>query len=79
MTAKIFQPISARPAPVQTEGVIAWTRVNLFGDRTTALMTIVIGTILLYVIPQLLSWAIFRAFSWLSILIRTLVKVSLLM
>ena len=64
MTAKIFQPIAPRPAPVQTEGVVAWMRFNLFGDWATALMTVVIGGILLYLIPQLLSWAIFRA-AWL--------------
>ena len=64
MTAKTFQPIAARPAPVQTEGILAWMRVNLFGDWATSLMTVVIGGIFLYVIPQFLGWAIFRA-SWL--------------
>lgn len=63
MTAQTFQPIEARPAPVQTSGIIAWMRRNLFGDWATALMTVVIGGTLLYVVPQLLSWAIFRA-SW---------------
>lgn len=64
MTAKTFQPIASRPAPVKTEGLIAWIRFNLFGDWTTALMTIVIGGVFLYVVPQFLSWAVFRA-SWL--------------
>ncbi|WP_296442946.1 amino acid ABC transporter permease [Rhodoferax sp. UBA5149] len=64
MTAQIFQPIAPRPAPIRTEGLVAWIRFNLFGDWMTALMTVVIGGALLYLIPQLLSWAIFRA-SWL--------------
>jgi general L-amino acid transport system permease protein len=64
MTAKTFQPIASRPAPVKTEGLIAWIRFNLFGDWTTALMTVVIGGLFLYVVPQFLSWAVFRA-SWL--------------
>lgn len=63
MTAQTFQPIEARPAPVQTSGIVAWMRSNLFGDWATAVMTIVIGGALLYLVPQLLSWAIFRA-SW---------------
>lgn len=63
MTAKTFQPIAPRAAPVQTEGVIAWIRSNLFGDWMTSLMTVVIGGVLLYLIPQFLGWAVFRA-SW---------------
>jgi general L-amino acid transport system permease protein len=43
---------------------VAWIRSNLFGDWKTALMTFVIGGVLLYVLPQFLSWAVFRA-SWL--------------
>jgi len=64
MTAKTFQPIASRSAPVKTEGLIAWIRFNLFGDWPTALMTVVIGGVFLYVVPQFLSWAVFRA-SWL--------------
>ena len=63
MNAKTFQPMAARAAPVPTEGVVAWIRLNLFGDWATAVMTIVIGAVLLYLIPQFLSWAVFRA-SW---------------
>ncbi len=61
VVARTFQPIAARPAPVQTEGSIAWIRINLFSDWLTGLMTIVVGAVLLYLVPQLLSWAIFRA------------------
>jgi general L-amino acid transport system permease protein len=63
MTAQTFQPIAARPAPVKTEGLVAWMRFNLFADWVTTLMTVVIGGTLLYLIPQFLGWAIFRA-SW---------------
>ena len=63
MTAKTFTPIAARPAPVQTAGPVAWVRNNLFSDWRTSLMTLVIGGAMLYLIPQFLSWAIFRA-SW---------------
>lgn len=64
MTAQTFQPIEPRPAPIQTHGFVAWTRLNLFGDWMTALTTVVMGGVLLYLVPQLLSWALFRA-SWL--------------
>ena len=63
MTAQTFQPIDPRPAPVSTEGPVAWVRINLFGDLVTGLMTVVIGAALLATIPQLLGWAVFRA-SW---------------
>ncbi|HOZ62831.1 MAG TPA: amino acid ABC transporter permease [Burkholderiaceae bacterium] len=63
MSAQTFQPIDPRPAPVKTEGIVAWIRINLFGDWVTGLMTVVIGSILLATVPQLLSWALFRA-SW---------------
>jgi general L-amino acid transport system permease protein len=63
MTGLTFKPIDARPAPVKTEGIVAWVRMNLFSDWATSLMTLVIGGALLYVVPHLLSWGIFRA-SW---------------
>ena len=61
MTEHTFQPIAPRPAPLQSSGLWAWIRINLFGDLMTALMTLVLGGALLYFVPQLLSWAIFRA------------------
>lgn len=61
MTALTFQPIEARPAPNKTEGLLAWVKINLFGGPITGLLTVLIGGALLYLIPQLLSWAIFRA------------------
>ena len=61
MTASTYQPIAARPAPVRTEGLIAWTRLNLFGDLRTALATLAIGGLLLWLIPRFLNWSLFHA------------------
>lgn len=63
MTAPTFQPIAPRPAPRRTQGLLAWWRINLFGDWITSLMTVVLGGALLYLMAQFISWAIFRA-SW---------------
>ena len=63
LTAETFQPIAARPAPVQTGGLFGWVRANLFSDWATGVMTLVVGGALLYLVPQLLSWAFWRA-SW---------------
>jgi len=64
MSAQTFQPIAPRPAPVRTEGFVAWVRLNLFRDVPTSLMTIIVVAALLATIPPLLGWALFRA-SWL--------------
>jgi general L-amino acid transport system permease protein len=32
MNTTTFQPIAARPAPVNTEGPVAWVKANLLGD-----------------------------------------------
>jgi general L-amino acid transport system permease protein len=64
MTAQTFQPIPARPAPVNTEGPVAWIKSNLLGDWKTTLSTFIVGGLLLYYLPQLLDWAVLRA-AWL--------------
>ena len=64
MSAGTFQPIAARPAPVKTTGLVAWVRANLFGDRATGLMTLLLGGALLYAALQFFSWAVIRA-AWL--------------
>jgi general L-amino acid transport system permease protein len=61
MTAQIFEPIAARPAPVKTEGVVAWIRTNLFGDIRTSIGTLAIGAVLLLILPRFLNWALFNA------------------
>jgi general L-amino acid transport system permease protein len=61
MSAQTFQPIAARPAPVKTEGMVAWIRTNLFGDASTSAGTLAILAVLLYVLPPFLSWAFLNA------------------
>ena len=56
-----FAPIAPRPAPVNTEGLLAWIRINLFSNASTSLVTLVVGGILAYFLPQLISWALLRA------------------
>ncbi len=63
MNATVFTPIEARPAPVNTEGPVAWIKSNLLADWKTSLSTLVIGVILLWYVPQILNWMLFSA-SW---------------
>ncbi len=64
MTAQSFQPIAARPAPARTEGALAWLHANLLGDWKTTLATLLVGGLLLWHVPQLVSWGLLRA-TWL--------------
>jgi general L-amino acid transport system permease protein len=64
MTAHTFEPIAARPAPVNTTGLVAWAKANLFNDWKTSLSTLIVGGLLLWYIPQLLNWAFLKAY-WL--------------
>ena len=61
MTAMTFEPVAARPAPIKTEGVVAWIRSNLFGSLGTALGTLAIGLVLLATVPRFLNWAFVNA------------------
>ncbi len=61
MNASTFQPIAARPAPNNTEGPVAWVKANLLADWKTTLSTFLIGGLLLWLVPQLLNWALFKA------------------
>lgn len=61
MSASTFQPIEARPAPVKTDGLVAWIRINLFADWKTTLGTLLIGAALLAILPRFLTWALFHA------------------
>jgi general L-amino acid transport system permease protein len=61
MTAITFQPIAARPAPVKTEGLVAWMRSNLFGSLGTSLGTLAIALVLLAIVPRFLNWALINA------------------
>ena len=61
MNASTFRPIAARPAPVNTEGPVAWVKANLLADWKTALSTVIIGGLLLWYVPQILNWAFISA------------------
>jgi general L-amino acid transport system permease protein len=61
MNANTFKPIAPRPAPVNTEGPVVWVKANLLADWKTTLATILIGAILLWLMPQVLNWALFKA------------------
>jgi general L-amino acid transport system permease protein len=61
MSAFTFEPIAARPAPIKTEGLVAWIKSNLFGSMSTALGTIAIGLLMLAVVPRFLNWALVNA------------------
>jgi len=61
MNSTTFQPIAPRPAPVNTEGPVAWVKANLLADWKTSLATVVIGAMLLWLVPQILNWAIVKA------------------
>ena len=61
MTAKTFEPIAPRPAPVRTDGLVAWAQRNLFADWKTTVATLLIGGVLAWYLPQLLNWALFSA------------------
>lgn len=63
MTSTTFQPIAPRPAPVNSEGPLAWIKSNLLADWKTSLGTLVIGGLLLWLLPQAINWAFITA-SW---------------
>ena len=65
MSARIFEPILARPAPTRSAGPLGWLRSKLFSDWKTSLATLLVGTLLAYYLPQLMDWAVLRA-RWLS-------------
>lgn len=59
--AFVLNSIAPRPAPKKTEGILPWLKTNLFGDVPTTLATILFGGFLLWLIPQILDWAVVRA------------------
>jgi general L-amino acid transport system permease protein len=59
--AAVFQPIAPRPAPIRTSGALPWIRANLFGDWQSALTTVVMLGLALYLLPGTLRWLVFDA------------------
>ena len=56
-----FVAIEPRPAPVQTEGLLPWVRKNLFGNLPSAVVTLLMLGLLLWLLPKLFSWAVLNA------------------
>lgn len=56
-----FSPIAPRPAPIETEGVVAWVRSNFFSSIWNGLVTIVVLGLLARVGAGLLDWAVLHA------------------
>lgn len=61
MRAQTYPPVAPRPAPIPTEGGVAWCKNNLFHDWTTGLATVAIGAVLLAVVLRLFQWAVVNA------------------
>lgn len=59
--ATVFQAIAPRPAPIPTQGAVAWLRANLFSSPLNSLMTLAMGALLLYYLPQVWQWAVSNA------------------
>jgi general L-amino acid transport system permease protein len=57
----MLELIAPRPAPRGAHGLRAWLRVNLFGDWLTGVLTLMLGSALLYGGVLLVDWAIVRA------------------
>jgi general L-amino acid transport system permease protein len=61
MAGSIFQPIPARPAPVKTEGLVPWLRVNLFGNWIDSLVTVLIAVTMGYAASGFFTWGLVNA------------------
>lgn len=59
--ADYFEPKAPRPAPVSTEGLLPWLRRNLFGDWRSALTTVLLIGLALYLLPGAAQWGVMQA------------------
>lgn len=50
-----------KPAPVNTEGLVAWLRDNLFNGILNSILTLAALALVLWVVPPALNWLIFNA------------------
>ncbi len=57
----VYAPIPPRPAPQQVSGPLAGLRAQLFADRPTTLATLTLLALLIWWVPPLLAWALWRA------------------
>jgi general L-amino acid transport system permease protein len=56
-----FVSIEPRPAPVNTEGLVPWVRRNLFGNLPSAVVTLLMLALAIWLLPKLASWAIVKS------------------
>jgi general L-amino acid transport system permease protein len=63
MSARKFNPLPSKPAPISTSGPIAWIKHNLFSSTFNIILTLVIGVGLLTVIPGFIDW-LFISANW---------------
>ncbi|MBP0623375.1 amino acid ABC transporter permease [Cupriavidus consociatus] len=56
-----FCPIDPRPAPIKTEGLMAWVRLNLFSSVWNGLATLIALAFLVRAGAALLDWGLLRA------------------
>jgi len=56
-----FQPIEPRPAPVRTEGLLPWIRSNLFANPGSAVATLLMVGLAIWLLPALVQWAVTQA------------------
>lgn len=50
-----------KPAPIATEGAVAWMRDNLFNGALNSILTLSALALVVYVVPGILGWTIFNA------------------
>jgi len=51
----------AKPAPIRTSGLVRWLRTNLFASVGDTILSVVAILFLLWIIPSLLNFLVFRA------------------
>ncbi|MGQ7845627.1 amino acid ABC transporter permease [Granulosicoccus sp. 3-233] len=50
-----------QPAPMATEGAVAWMRDNLFNGPFNSILSLIALALVLYIVPGTLSWLVFDA------------------
>ena len=50
-----------KPAPMATEGPLAWMRDNLFNSTSNTILSLIALALVVWVVPPVLDWTIFSA------------------
>ena len=61
MEQATFQPITPRPAPVNTEGAVPWLKRNLFSNLPSTVATLLFVALAVWWLPALLNWGLTKA------------------